>query len=170
MKLYVIPQGYADAACLVYAILNSLKTFLAPDQTTLTFFREHRASQKLEKVLAIAPSPLQFLGGDVVMELPQPIEQEAIHNFVGLAFRVFNTRQHRFSVERITLSQLRRKRDYTRTVVLFQISNADTLCGTIKNHWVCAVDRSEVLLLACSCALYWCDDYLRVLKQSLNTE
>jgi hypothetical protein len=162
MKLAIIPQGLPDGACLLYSLLNCQKTLIDPELTIHKFFCRHRIDQKWKKLVSVAPVPISMFNGDGSDPgLPRPLEIQAITNFVELAFQIMDSRQHRFSVRRITLAQFRRHNEYHDTAIIFCLrATATTSCYDDAEHWLCANGRQEqTLLLACSCAIYHCEPY-----------
>jgi hypothetical protein len=166
MKLYLFPQSVADGCCLLWCIVASVKTLIDPELTIQAFSIKHRIQDKWKKLISIAPIPHKFLNGDGSdIGLPQPLEIRVITNFVDLAFRIFESRQHRFTVKRITIAQFQRKTNYSNSVIIFCLrSTAVMKCYSNAEHWVSCVSRQEqTLLLACSCSIYDCDPYEELL-------
>jgi hypothetical protein len=162
MKLYLIPQGMADGACLLYALLNCLKTLTNPELNIQDFFRKNRTQRKWEKLVAVAPVPSKLLNGDGVdTGLPVSLHVKTISNFVDLSFLIFSSPKQRFSVEQISLAQFKRKTDYTNSAIIFRIRpTATTNAYDRISHYLCAIGLQEQQLqLACSCAIYWLEPY-----------
>ena len=159
MELFVIPQGIADGACHLYCIINAMKSLVDPDQEIKIFFRNHDVSQRWEELVSITPSiHLTLNGSGSNLGLSVPIGREVVNSLISNAFRILSSRKLKLRAKKITISTFRRKRNYSNSVVIFRIhENEDP---EFSGHWYVAVDRDdENLYLACSCAIYWEEDY-----------
>ncbi len=155
MKLYIIQQFIADTMCQPTTILNSYKTLVVPKLTVRAFFHVHH--EKWETLINITPGIYsQLRGGGSDLGLRKPDGRELIFSLLRNAFQIFSTRQHKFTVERITISKFRRKTNFNKSVVFFRIHDDDD--GDIKNefkgHFFCAVDYDKKKCIAAVLSSY----------------
>jgi hypothetical protein len=154
MKLYIPQQFIADTMCQPITIILSYKALVAPGLTIKAFFYVHKG--KWETLINITPGIYsQICGGGSDLGLRIPEGRELIFSLLRNAFQIFSTRQHKFTVERITIAKFRRKTNFNQSVVLFRIHDDDARQNEFKGHFFCAVDYDKQnVLLQCSAAIY----------------
>ena len=156
--LKIIPQGFLDGACLLYAVQNAFKALINPELRLTAYYVKYRMESKWQQFVGLVPSPHNFLDGSgsgVGLKTNRQ-ESEVILSMLRNSCPIFSSKAHEFQVRRISIQEFREKKDYRSSVVIFPTTGrASTDCHEYLVHWFVAVGRdSGHLLLACSSAVY----------------
>ncbi|MBF0190711.1 MAG: hypothetical protein HQL99_06115 [Magnetococcales bacterium] len=152
MQLKILPQGWLDGACLLYAMVNASKSLLAPDLGLFAYVGRYRMHERWKRIISITPSPVNYLDRTGSgLTLKPGVEQQVTDAFFEHVFALLNTHRQRFRVRRISGSTFRNKSDYSSVVVFAVKQEAQTACFSGADHWMVAVGReADALFLACS--------------------
>ncbi|MBF0192697.1 MAG: hypothetical protein HQL99_16410 [Magnetococcales bacterium] len=152
MELKILPQGWLDGACLLYAMVNASKSLLAPNLGLSAYVGRYRMYERWQRIISITPSPVNYLDRTGSgLSLKPDVEQQVNDAFFEHVFTLLNTHRNRFRVRRINASAFRNKSDYSSVVVFAVKQEAQTACFSGSAHWMVAVGREAgTLFLACS--------------------
>jgi hypothetical protein len=154
MNKKILSQGHFDGFCLLYSILNSYKTLLKPNQSSVSFSSDN--SCKWKKIIGIAPSLQNFASGegsDFGVSKDQT-DNYLKERFISDCFSVLTEGMKiNITSEREQLENIKDV-DFEKSVIILCVNEKAQLeHGAVGDHWISIVginkDESKYLV-ACS--------------------
>jgi hypothetical protein len=148
----ILSQGILDGFCLLYAVLNTYKTFTAPKKSARQFART--TSEKWRKLIRLSPSLEKFSSGtgSVFGLSTTSADIAVISNLINSYFSAIEEHtKSKYHVERV-LADEALKTDFSHSMLIFCLrQSASTEHYTGIDHWVCGINiKDSNMLLACS--------------------
>jgi len=150
----ILSQGHFDGFCLLYAILNSYKAFIKPDQTACVFVQKNM--HKWRKIIFNTPSLHQFASGEGsdFGVATNKLDIEVKKAFIETCFKLLTERtKNKIFVAPLRLEDIQ-KVNFTKGIIILCLKEKAKLeHGSIGDHWVVLTEndsKSEKLNIACS--------------------
>lgn len=154
MKKKVLSQGHFDGFCLLYSVLNTYKTLLKPNQSSIKFTSDHY--HKRQKIIAITPSLQNFASGEG-SDFGVSRDKTDINlkeRYINDCFFVLTEgMKSKISSKRVSLDEIQNI-DFSNSAVILCLNESAKLeHGEAGDHWISIVGKdikNSKFLVCCS--------------------